>query len=94
MAFNFAHTVGTGYYYSSFHYLGYSPFSAAAAAGGGLEQHDVKPDLARWVSEWRSLPLLLFQQTYSANPLALYVAVRLCLEQEMKIVEQVMPKVR
>ena len=92
MAFNFAHTVGTGYYYSSFHYLGYSPFSAA---GAGLEQRDVKPaDLARWVSERRSLPLLLFQQTYSSNPLALYAAVRLCLEQEMKIVEQVTPEVR
>ena len=30
----------------------------------------------------------MLQQSYSANPLALYVAVRRCLEQEMKIVEQ------
>ena len=50
MAFNFAHTVGTGYYYSSFHYLGYSPFSAAAAAAA--HDGDVKPDIANcpWVS--------------------------------------------
>ena len=51
MAFNFAHTVGTGYYYSSFHYLGYSPYSAA----GGISAHDgdVKPDIAcQWVSRF------------------------------------------
>ena len=51
MAFNFAHTVGTGYYYSSFHYLGYSPYSAA----GGIAAHDgdVKPDIAcQWVSRF------------------------------------------
>lgn len=59
MAFNFAaqHTVGTGYYYSSFHYLGYSPFSAGAG-----EPHDVKPDIAGcpWVScAARSSPLPL-----------------------------------
>ena len=54
MAFNFAHTVGTGYYYSSFHYLGYSPYSAA-----GVPAHDgdVKPDIAcQWVSERSSCP--------------------------------------
>ena len=51
MAFNFAHTVGTGYYYSSFHYLGYSPFSAAATAAAAHDG-DVKPDIANcpWVS--------------------------------------------
>ena len=52
MAFNFAHTVGTGYYYSSFHYLGYSPFSAA-------HDGDVKPDIAcPWVSECSFPPSL------------------------------------
>ena len=90
MAFNFAHTVGTGYYYSSFHYLGYSPFSAAAAAAA--PDGDVKPDIANcpWVSPRPLMsPSHFLQQSYSANPLALYVAVRRCLEQEMKIVEQV-----
>ena len=88
MAFNFAHTVGTGYYYSSFHYLGYSPYSAA---GVSAHDGDVKPDIAcQWVSESKShVCSFVLQQSYSANPLALYVAVRRCLEQEMKIVEQV-----
>ena len=59
MAFNFAHTVGTGYYYSSFHYLGYSPFSAA-------HDGDVKPDIAcPWVSEY---PLMSASALSCSNP--------------------------
>ena len=36
------HTVGTSYYYSSYHYLGYSPYS-------GSISEDVKPNII-WVS--------------------------------------------
>jgi hypothetical protein len=36
--------------------------------------------------------LICFQQTYAANPLGLYMTVRQCLEQEMKIVQQVTGK--
>ena len=39
------HTVGTSYYYSSFNYLGYSPY---AVDGDG----DVKPNIAFWVSRF------------------------------------------
>lgn len=39
------YTIGTSYYFSSYHYLGYSPYGGGGS--GGVE--DVKPDVF-WVS--------------------------------------------
>ena len=47
-------TVGTSYYHSSLHYLGYSPYASADPGMGG----DVKPNLL-WVSEINVVVFLL-----------------------------------
>lgn len=74
-------TVGTSYYYSSLQYLGYSTNTP--------QECDVKPNLW-WVSALYYLFCLIFlQATYANNPIALYMAVRHCLEQEMIIVQKV-----
>lgn len=65
--------LGTSYYYSSLNYLGYSPFAPAEHC------YDVKPEVSA----------LFLQQTYGTNPIGLFMTVRTCLEQEMKIVQQV-----
>ena len=83
-------TVGTSYYHSSLHYLGYSPYNDP----NSMESGDVKPNIL-WVSpaliivHFFFLPPSLSQLSYSTNPIGLFLTVRHCLNQEMKIVNQV-----
>lgn len=74
-------TAGTSCYNSNMHYLGYSPYPMS---------EDVKPNLF-WVSaSTNHRHCSYLQAKYEGNLLLLFQTVRHCLEQELKIVQEVL----